>query len=199
MQGRAIEIAIGDSALGALLVAATRRGVCLVRFGGDEADLLSQAQAHFPWACFASAGSVLETYAMEIAGCAAGQPLRREIPLDVRGSQFQERVWSALRQIPHGGTRSYAVVAGAIGSPRSARAVANACGRNPVPLVVPCHRVVCSDGSAGGYLGGVERKRALLDAERGAGPAYLGATTMPAFTSASRSASTRARLTPPSP
>jgi AraC family transcriptional regulator of adaptative response/methylated-DNA-[protein]-cysteine methyltransferase len=197
MEHRAIEFVVEESALGALLVAATSRGVCLVRFGGGEAALTALVGEHFPWAMLEAGGPRLRGYARDIAGCAAGRPLIREIPLDVRGSRFQELVWAALREIPHGETRSYAVVAGAIGRPRAVRAVANACANNPVPLVVPCHRVVRTDGGIGGYLAGSERKQALLEAE--AGPGYFEGATAPASTSASRSASTRARLTPASP
>jgi AraC family transcriptional regulator of adaptative response/methylated-DNA-[protein]-cysteine methyltransferase len=197
MDKRAIEYVVEESALGALLVAATCRGVCLVRFGEGEAALTALVGECFPFAALEAGGPRLRGYARDIAGCAAGRTLTREIPLDVRGSRFQERVWAALREIPHGQTRSYAVVAGAIGRPRAVRAVANACASNPVPLVVPCHRVVRMDGGIGGYQGGVERKQALLDAE--ASSAYFEGATAPASTSASRSASTRARLTPISP
>ena len=194
MKTRAIEYVLEESALGILRVAGTARGVCRVRFGESEAVLGDLARQHFPWVEVEAGGSRLRGYAREIAGCAAGRPLDREIPLDVRGSRFQERVWAALREIAHGETRSYAVVAVAIGQPRAVRAVANACASNPLSLVVPCHRVVRSDGGVG-YQGGSERKSALLAAE--ASLDYCAAA--PAATSASCSASTRARFTPPSP
>ena len=111
MENNAIEYVIEESALGALLVAATPRGVCLVHFGEDETRLTALVRAHFPWAALAPGAARLRGYAKDIAGCVAGRPLPREIPLDVRGSRFQERVWDALSEIPHGETRSYALVA----------------------------------------------------------------------------------------
>jgi AraC family transcriptional regulator of adaptative response/methylated-DNA-[protein]-cysteine methyltransferase len=88
-----------------------------------------------------------------------------ELPLDVRGTAFQQRVWQALREIPAGSSASYSEIAGRIGSPHSARAVAHACAANPLAVAIPCHRVVRSDGGLSGYRWGVERKRALLQRE----------------------------------
>ena len=165
MKTEAIEFVVERTTLGPLVVAASDRGVCLVRFGEERRALHADLAREFPWASLVPAGPRVRAWARAIAGCAAGQALRAEIPLDVRGSRFQQRVWNALRRIPHGQTRSYAMLARAIGRPEAVRAVARACATNPVPLVVPCHRVVRSDGSPGGYAFGVERKRALLHAE----------------------------------
>ena len=89
----------------------------------------------------------------------------RTLPLDIRGTAFQRRVWQALQTIPPGETRSYAQLATALGTPTAARAVAGACAANPLAIAVPCHRIVCGDGSLSGYRWGVERKRALLERE----------------------------------
>jgi len=94
-----------------------------------------------------------------------GHPGTHSLPLDVRATVFQRRVWQHLMTIPRGETRTYSQVAEAIGEPRSARAVANACAANPVALAVPCHRVIRQDGGLGGYRWGLERKAALLEEE----------------------------------
>lgn len=151
--------------LGRLLVAATARGVCAVLLGDDNAALTAELTRRFPRAELApdpTLGPHLDAILAELTE----HPGSLALPLDLRGTAFQARVWAALRTIPRGTTQSYAQLAEAIGAPRSVRAVANACGQNPVAIVVPCHRVVGSNGKLTGYRWGVERKRALLALER---------------------------------
>ncbi|MGQ0519872.1 MAG: methylated-DNA--[protein]-cysteine S-methyltransferase [Actinomycetota bacterium] len=157
------------SGLGDVLVATTPEGVCLVRFLDARArDVLA---AEFPAAAIErDDGALAEVAARVVAAVAGDDGPGAELPLDVRATAFQLRVWQALRAIPRGQTRSYAEVAATIGRPTAVRAVAGACAANPVALLVPCHRVVASDGSLAGYRWGTGRKRALLEAEGWAGP-----------------------------
>lgn len=164
--GQAVSFATAASPLGRLLVAATSRGVCAVKLGDRDDALERELREEFPAARIdrgndALAGSVREI----LRGLAAGAPDPR-LPLEVRATAFQRRVWRELQRIARGTTRSYSEVAARIGRPRAARAVARACATNPVAILVPCHRVVQRDGSPGGYRWGVDRKRALLETER---------------------------------
>src|SRR3989475_1811527 len=158
---------IVDSPVGRLLVAATERGICSVKLGDSDAALEGALRREFPAAARDTPGPPKEWIEALLAHLAGAGP-RVELPVDVRGTPFQQRVWEALRAIPSGSTRSYAAVARAIGRPRAVRAVAQACATNPVALVVPCHRVVRQSGELGGYRWGVERKAVLLEAERAA-------------------------------
>lgn len=164
-EGELIRFATAPAPLGRLLVARTARGACAVALGDADAALEAQLRAEFPRATLVRdpepVAAWLAALARELAG---GAPAR--VPLDLRGTAFQLRVWRALRAIPRGETRSYAEVAEAVGAPRAARAVARACATNRVAVLVPCHRVVRGGGEAGGYRWGAPRKRALLDAER---------------------------------
>ena len=159
-----IDYALVETSLGTLLVAATARGVCRIVFG----DQRSGAREPAALRDLHRDDAKLAPFAAAIADYVDGRATSLDLPLDVRGSEFRRRVWDALAAIPRGATRSYADVARAIGMPRAARAVANACGANPVAVAIPCHRVVASDGGIGGYRWGIERKRALL-AREGAG------------------------------
>lgn len=160
--GEQIRYVLTQCSLGWLLVAWTERGVCEVALGDDEASLIAQLEAHFPRAVLdasaacAWADAVVD--AVEMSSPAA-------IPLDIRGTAFQERVWQTLRGIPAGQTRTYAEIARSMGMPKGARAVARACATNPLAVVVPCHRVVRQDGRASGYRWGIERKESLLRRE----------------------------------
>lgn len=165
-RGLAIRYAVVASPLGRLLVAATDRGVCSVRLGDNDATLESGLRAEFPHATLAADPDGLGSWVHEIVRHLDGQTPRVDVPIDVRATAFQWQVWNALRAIPAGQTRSYAQVARAVGAPRGARAVAQACATNPVALVVPCHRVVRGDGDPGGYRWGAERKVLLLEQER---------------------------------
>ena len=161
-----IRYAVADSTLGTLVVGATDRGVCSIAFGDSAEELVEGLRKAFPRAELKRMDRELEYAVAAIVAGLKEHPGAIELPMDVRGTAFQQRVWRELQAIPRGETRTYTEVAEAIGSPRSVRAVAGACGANPLAVVVPCHRVVGKDGSLTGYRWGVERKRALLEAER---------------------------------
>jgi AraC family transcriptional regulator, regulatory protein of adaptative response / methylated-DNA-[protein]-cysteine methyltransferase len=163
-----IRFAAAPCTLGAVLVALSPQGVCAILFGDDPSDPMGEElRRRFPTAELiaddTTAGQLARQVARFVENPAAGLDLP---PLDVQGTVFQQRVWRELREIPPGTTASYAEIADRIGVPGAARAVAQACGANRLALAIPCHRVVASDGSVGGYHWGVERKRALLDRER---------------------------------
>jgi AraC family transcriptional regulator of adaptative response/methylated-DNA-[protein]-cysteine methyltransferase len=161
-----IRYCVRSSRLGELLVAGTARGVCYARFGTRESELLRRLAAEFAYAELAPVrGGSIPRWAAQIVAHVDGRSEPLEVPLDVRGSCFQKRVWSAIGRIPRGRTRCYSDVAAAIGAPRAARAVARACASNPVQVVTPCHRVTPTAGGVGGYAGGVRRKAALLGIE----------------------------------
>ncbi len=164
--GESIRFAITRCELGLLLVAATERGVCSVMLGEDAADLERLWREEFRAASIVRDASGMKKQIEAILAAMTDHPATVDIPLDVRATAFQARVWQALRQIPRGETRSYAQLAEAIGQPSAVRAVARACATNPVAIAVPCHRVIGSDGSLTGYRWGVERKKALLELER---------------------------------
>jgi len=161
--GTMISYATGDSSLGRLLVAATEHGVCSVKAGRSDAELVLALRKEFPRARI-SKGRRARRFLAALNDHLSGQEVR--LPVDVRGTGFQLKVWMALRDIPLGETRSYSEVARIIGEPKAVRAVANACASNPVPLIIPCHRVIRKDGSLGGYGLGIGRKKALLSTER---------------------------------
>ena len=159
-RGETIRYVIADSPLGPLLVAATARGICRLTFDEDEGAL----RRRFPNAdIHLDDGAIAPLVALALEQ--VERPSAHELPLDVRGTAFQEAVWRELRRIPLGQTRSYADIAAAVGQPGATRAVGTANGANPVAVLVPCHRVIRSDGSLGGYAGGIERKRKLLAAD----------------------------------
>ncbi len=160
-----IAYAVGQCSLGPILVAATSKGVCAIFFGDDAASLRSDLQRQFPRAQLKEGGAAFKDTLAKVIGFVEAPGSRLELPLDIRGTAFQHRVWDALKRIPAGKTASYTEVAEAVGAPGSARAVARACASNPIAVAVPCHRVVRSDGSISGYRGGVDRKRALLARE----------------------------------
>jgi AraC family transcriptional regulator of adaptative response/methylated-DNA-[protein]-cysteine methyltransferase len=169
-QGEDIEYLAQRSALGWLMIAATRKGVCFAQFGDSEASLRQLLATEFPLAALRDAGksepgSRLHAWmAALVATIGQGAPLSR-IPLDLRGTAFQIRVWGALQRIAAGQTRSYRAVAQTLHEPRAIRAVASACARNRVAVLVPCHRVLRADGKLAGYRWGLTRKRALLARE----------------------------------
>ncbi|HEY1453030.1 MAG TPA: methylated-DNA--[protein]-cysteine S-methyltransferase, partial [Roseiarcus sp.] len=164
-KGAAIRFAIGQASLGAVLVAATDKGVCAIMLGDDPGELAHELQDRFPRAELVGGDPAFERMVAEVVGLieAPGQGL--DLPLDIRGTAFQERVWQALRAIPKGKTAAYAEIAAAVGQPKAVRAVAQACAANPLAVAIPCHRVVRSDGDLSGYRWGVERKRELLNRE----------------------------------
>jgi AraC family transcriptional regulator, regulatory protein of adaptative response / methylated-DNA-[protein]-cysteine methyltransferase len=161
-----IRFAITRCGLGFLLVAGTERGVCSVMLGDDAVELERSLRQQFSAASIVHDANGMEKQMEAILAAMTDHPVSVDLPLDVRATAFQARVWQALRQIPRGETRSYAQLAEAIGQPTAVRAVARACASNPVAITVPCHRVIGSDGSLTGYRWGVERKKTLLDVER---------------------------------
>jgi AraC family transcriptional regulator of adaptative response/methylated-DNA-[protein]-cysteine methyltransferase len=168
--GESIRWTIAPIPEGVALVAATERGLCAVRLGDAAAALASELRAEFPHAALSRDDAGLADVASIVSDLAAGRrrPEAETLPLDVHATAFRRRVWEALRRIPAGETRSYGQIAAAVGAPGAARAVGSACAANPVAVVVPCHRVVGSDGSLHGYAYGLARKRQLLDAESAA-------------------------------
>src|SRR5579885_1172183 len=164
-KGMKIGYTIANAKLGKVLVAATERGVSAVYLGDSEANLLKELRGEFPKAEIAAARNGLEKYVKEIVSRTEGNPPRRELPLDLLATAFQRRVWQELQRIPLGKTRTYGQVARALGRPSASRAVARACATNPVSIVVPCHRVIRSDGNLAGYRWGAGRKQQLLESE----------------------------------
>ena len=169
-KGVAITYAATDTSVGKLLLAATDRGLCFVQLGGSERELVARLRREYPAAdLFAMGESSSPAFAAWMEALRRhveeGRP-HGDLPVDVRASAFQQRVWTFLQSIPWGETRSYAQVAAGIGAPRSTRAVARACASNPVAVAIPCHRVIRGDGALSGYRWGVERKRKLLARER---------------------------------
>jgi AraC family transcriptional regulator of adaptative response/methylated-DNA-[protein]-cysteine methyltransferase len=164
--GAEIRFAIGECSLGAILVARSEKGVCAIMMGEDPDALLRELQDRFRNARLIGADSDFEAIVAKVVAFVEAPGLGLDLPLDVRGTAFQQRVWRALQAIPVGATASYADIARAIGAPKAVRAVAGACAANPVALAIPCHRVVRSDGALSGYRWGVERKRVLLEREK---------------------------------
>ncbi|MDD0972816.1 bifunctional DNA-binding transcriptional regulator/O6-methylguanine-DNA methyltransferase Ada [Pseudomonas fontis] len=161
-----IRFAIGQCSLGAILVAQSARGICAILLGDDPQPLLQDLQDKFPKANFIGADADFEQLIAKVVGFIEAPAIGLDLPLDLRGTAFQERVWQALRSIPAGNTASYAEIAERIGAPRAVRAVAQACAANSLAVAIPCHRVVRSDGNLSGYRWGVERKQQLLERER---------------------------------
>jgi AraC family transcriptional regulator of adaptative response/methylated-DNA-[protein]-cysteine methyltransferase len=164
--GERIRCGFARSALGWIGVAATDRGVCALELGADRAELAGRLAGRFPRAVVDAADGALSRWLAAAVAFVERPAAPLELPLDIRGTAFQQRVWRALQSVPPGETTSYGALAETIGRPGAARAVARACATNPVALAIPCHRVVQEDGSAGGYRWGVRRKRALLERER---------------------------------
>jgi AraC family transcriptional regulator, regulatory protein of adaptative response / methylated-DNA-[protein]-cysteine methyltransferase len=160
-----IRFAIGECSLGAILVAATEQGVCAILLGDDPDELAHDVERRFPRARLVGADAAFEQLVATVVGLVEQPSVGTKLPLDIRGTAFQQRVWSALRAIPAGKTVSYAELAKAIGAPTAIRAAAQACAANPLAVAIPCHRVVRTDGDLSGYRWGVERKRALLARE----------------------------------
>jgi AraC family transcriptional regulator, regulatory protein of adaptative response / methylated-DNA-[protein]-cysteine methyltransferase len=161
-----IRFAIGECSLGSILVAATDRGVCAILMGNDPDALVRQLQDRFAKAELIGGDAKFETLVAKVVGFVEQPRLGLDLPLDVRGTAFQQRVWRALRQIGVGKTASYGEIAARIGNPKSIRAVAQACAANMIAVAIPCHRVIRTDGQLSGYRWGVQRKRALLEREK---------------------------------
>ncbi|MGQ0812608.1 MAG: bifunctional DNA-binding transcriptional regulator/O6-methylguanine-DNA methyltransferase Ada [Nitrospiraceae bacterium] len=160
-----IRFAVGECSLGSILVAASPRGVCAILLGDNPEALAHDLQDRFPRANLMGGEPAFERLVSRVVGFVEQPALGLDLPLDVRGTAFQRRVWQALQKIPAGSTASYTDIAHRIGSPKSVRAVAQACGNNVLAVAIPCHRVVRTDGDLSGYRWGVDRKRALLERE----------------------------------
>jgi AraC family transcriptional regulator of adaptative response/methylated-DNA-[protein]-cysteine methyltransferase len=163
--GTVIEYGIAGSPIGRVLAAATTKGVCSVRFGDTDDEVIAGLHAEFPRASIAHGEGRVMQWLAQVTGHLQGLRTRLDIPLDIQGTAFQWRVWRALQDIAYGQTRSYKQVAETIGQPTAVRAVARACATNPVAVVIPCHRVIGSDGSLTGYAYGVQRKATILQTE----------------------------------
>lgn len=163
--GAEIRFAVGECSLGAILVAQSEIGVCAILIGADPDALVRDLQDRFPRANLLGGDAGFEELVAKVVGFVDAPGVALELPLDIRGTAFQQRVWQALRAIPPGQTVSYTELARRIGSPAAVRAVASACAANALAVAIPCHRVVRNDGALAGYRWGVERKRALLEAE----------------------------------
>jgi AraC family transcriptional regulator of adaptative response/methylated-DNA-[protein]-cysteine methyltransferase len=160
-----IRFAVGQSSLGAILVASSDKGVAAILMGEDPEALVQDLQDRFPRARLIGGDTDYERLVARVVGFIEAPQIGLDLPLDVRGTAFQQRVWRALGQIPPAKTMSYAEIARLIGAPKAVRAVAGACASNRIAVAIPCHRVVRNDGSLSGYAWGVERKRALLARE----------------------------------
>lgn len=165
-EGMEIRFAVFPTPLGKLLIAATPRGVCSVQFGESEAALADCLREEFRAATIVHDRGALAETGAKLREFIAGSLLPLDVPLDIQGTAFQQMVWTALRQIPHGETRSYTDIAKAIGRPKAVRAVASACASNHVAIIIPCHRVVQKSGNLSGYRWGTKRKAALLQTEK---------------------------------
>jgi AraC family transcriptional regulator of adaptative response/methylated-DNA-[protein]-cysteine methyltransferase len=170
-KGMRIKYTTAKSSLGEVLVAATERGVSAVYLGDATAKLAGELREEYPRAEIVAEKGGFSEWVEEIVARVEGSAPRRELPLDLQSTAFQRRVWQELQRIPRGATRTYSQVAKALGKPGAVRAVARACATNPVSIVVPCHRVVRTDGNLAGYRWGISRKQTLLERERNAGPA----------------------------
>ena len=166
-EGEELRWSTVDTALGTALVAASARGICMVELGAGERALEAKLRAEFPNAALqrvdAGRDAFLAPRVRAVADALAGK--KAEVEVDLLGTAFQKKVWDALMRIPPGQTRSYAEIASQLGAPNAARAVAGACARNRIAVLVPCHRVVRGDGSVGGYRWGLPLKRRLLQRE----------------------------------
>jgi AraC family transcriptional regulator of adaptative response/methylated-DNA-[protein]-cysteine methyltransferase len=163
--GASIRFAVGECSLGSILVGATGKGVCAILFGDDPDALVRDLQDRFPKAHLIGADDEFERLMATVVGFVEAPAQGLDLPLDLRGTAFQQRVWQALRRIPRGSTATYAEIAASLGQPKALRAVAQACAANAIAVAIPCHRVVRTDGALSGYRWGVERKRALLERE----------------------------------
>ena len=165
-RGAVIRYVVAPSPLGLLLVAATRHGICRVTLGHSKGQLARELKAEFPEAEVSAGGADLDRMARRVLRLIQGEEPNGDLPLDLRATAFQWRVYKELLAIPRGQTRSYKEVARRVGTPKGARAVARVCATNPAPFIVPCHRVVASDGTLGGYGFGLQKKTRILESEK---------------------------------
>lgn len=170
--------ALDKCSLGNILVAQSEKGICAILLGDEPELLKADLHRRFPTTTLVSGDSIFQKKVADITFAIEQPQLKLDFPLDTGGTLFQQRVWQALQKIPVGETHSYTEVAEAIGSPSAARAVASACAANPIAIIIPCHRVVRSDGSVSGYRWGTERKKTLLQREAREGNSNPAATAM---------------------
>ena len=164
--GMSIHYTIVNSPLGRLLVGATDRGVSAVYLGESDKRLETALKKEYPRANIRRDSTGLGAWVSRILDHLRGREPHLDLPTDIQATAFQRKVWEELRRIPYGTTKTYTEVARAIGKPAAVRAVARACATNPVPVVVPCHRVVRQDGNLAGYRWGLDRKLSLLEREK---------------------------------
>jgi AraC family transcriptional regulator, regulatory protein of adaptative response / methylated-DNA-[protein]-cysteine methyltransferase len=164
-----VRYTIANSPLGRMLIAATDKGICAIQFADSDQQLQQGLIREFPFAVRRRDDPTMAQWRVSLTSLMEGREANPSLPLDIRATAFQRRVWEALQRIPRGETRSYSAVAKKIGMPKATRAVARACATNPVAVAIPCHRVVRQDGELGGYRWGVERKEQLLTMEKEAG------------------------------
>jgi AraC family transcriptional regulator of adaptative response/methylated-DNA-[protein]-cysteine methyltransferase len=170
--GRGVKIthATITSPLGLIMIGATDRGLCFLQFGDTRTGLLRMLQKEYPEASISAMPKPyhpdFQKWVDALNAYLAGTEPHLHLPLDIRATAFQIRVWNYLQSISYGEVQSYQEVAAGIGQPRAVRAVASACSRNRIALVIPCHRVIRSTGELGGYRWGLARKRVLIDQER---------------------------------
>jgi len=162
-----VRYTIASSPLGRMLIAATDRGICAIQFANSDQQLQQGLIREFPFAVRRRDDASMSQWRDAISHLIAGQEANPSLPLDIRATAFQRRVWEALQRIPRGETRSYSAIAKKIGAPKATRAVARACATNPVAVAIPCHRIIREDGNLGGYRWGIERKEQLLAIEKG--------------------------------
>ena len=167
--GEVIWAAIAECTLGRVLVAGTARGVCAIALGDEDVQLMTELAARFPKAKVLAPEPSFSEWVAQVVHFVDNPTRGFSLPLDIRGTAFQRRVWEALREIPAGQTASYSELAGRLGQPRAVRAVAGACAANALAVAIPCHRVIAADGKLTGYRWGIARKQQLLDNERGKG------------------------------
>lgn len=160
-----IRYTFADSPLGRMLVAATEKGICSIQFADSDEELEQALRQEFPFAVRRRDDTDLANFAQKVIDKIRGSEPSEMLPLDIRATAFQRRVWTYLQSLGLGETNSYSQVAKAIRRPSAVRAVARACATNPVAIVIPCHRVVRSNGESGGYRWGMQRKEKLLQME----------------------------------
>ena len=165
-RGATIRFSVGTCSLGPVLVAASEKGVCAILLGDDPAVLTKDLEKRFPRAELIAGDRHIEQLVSKVIRFVDAPRSGLDLPLDLRGTVFQRRVWKALGEIPVGTISSYSEIANRIGMPKAVRAVARAIASNQLAVVVPCHRVLCRDGSISGYRWGVERKISLLRKEQ---------------------------------
>jgi len=165
-RGETIRYAIGRSSLGGVLVAATDRGICAIMLGDDPEMLAGALRGQFGKARLEAGDADFDRWVSQVVAFVDDPHLGLDLPLDIRGTAFQRRVWQALRAIPMGETRTYTDIAESLGMPKAVRAVAGACASNAIAVAIPCHRVHRIGGALAGYRWGIERKRALLEKEK---------------------------------